>query len=434
MSRSSIENIQARQIFDSRGRPTVEVDVRFADGSFGRASVPSGASTGAFEAHELRDGDPKKFDGLGVANAVANVNNEIARALNGHDGLDQASLDLMLNEIDGSPNLSRLGANACLGVSLAICRASADHRGVPLFRRIAELSDTKNISLPVPMVNILSGGRHARQGMDIQDFLFVPTGAASMPEALRMIADVRLAADRLANEGGLSTLLADEGGLSPGFASGEEALRFLTDAITRSGLVPGGDAAIAIDMAATTLQAEDGSYRFERLGENHSASEVIDLVRRWADEFAIVSVEDALGENDWESWRLLNERLGHKLQLVGDDLFATNLNRLERGIADRSANAVLIKLNQNGTLTGTLNVIKRAKENGLATIVSARSGETEDDLIADLAVGTDAGQIKIGSFRNSERLSKYNRLIRIAEETGARMSRFSDIAGGTREE
>jgi enolase len=428
-SKSSIESIFARQIFDSRGRPAVEVEVQLSDGSLGRASVPSGASTGAFEAHELRDRNPDEYNGLGVTKAVANVNGEIARHLKGRDGLAQAEIDRILLDLDGTENLRRLGANACLGVSLALCRASAKYLDVPLLRRIAELSDTKNISIPVPMVNILSGGLHARMGMDVQDFLFIPTRAQSFVEAVKQIAVVRSNADALAYENGLPTLLADEGGLSPAFASGGEALSFMTEVIKRSNLTPGEDAAIAIDMAASTLQAESRSYRFERENREYSASEIISLVGSWTNEFAVLSVEDALGEEDSENWRQLNAQLGSKIQLVGDDLFATNLKRLEKGIADCAANTVLIKLNQNGTLTGTLDVIKKAKEHGFATIVSARSGETEDDFIADLAVGTDAGQIKIGSFRNSERLSKYNRLLRIAEWTRARMSQFSAVAG-----
>jgi enolase len=415
MSDSKIKHIHARQIFDSRGRPTVEVEIGLQDGSLGRASVPSGASTGTFEAHELRDGDENHFDGLGVSIAVNNVNEEIAAEITGKDAADQFALDNFLRELDNTENLRRLGANAVLGVSLAACRAAAISRGLPLYAWIARLSGTMELVMPRPMVNILSGGLHAREGMDVQDFLYIPVGANSLVESIENISSVRNAANKLAFEKGLPTLLADEGGLSPGFETGEEALLFMHECFERAGLGPGEKASIAIDIAASGLRNDAGDYAFVREGVRRSAIEVIDLVGKWADEFCVSSVEDALSEEDWENWKTLNERLGKKLQIVGDDLFTTNLKRVEKGVAENSANAVLIKLNQNGTLSGTLDVVKKAKENNFATIVSARSGETEDSFIADLAVGTAAGQIKIGSFRNSERLSKYNRLLQIAE-------------------
>jgi enolase len=419
MSKAVIKRIRARQIFDSRGRPTVETDVTLADGSLGRASVPAGASTGSFEAFELRDGRAEFYEGRSVFRAVENVNGEIDAELKGKDALNQSELDAALRELDGTAALTRLGANAVLGVSLATARAAANFLKMPLYQWIAEISDTDELSIPRPMVNILSGGLHAGRGMDVQDFLFVPAGAVSFDEALRQIAKVRAAADELAHEKGLPTLLADEGGLSPGFGTGREALTFMLEAFERAALKPLTEARIALDVAASGLQKGADEYFLGRENRRLSSLEMIEMIEDWADEFPICSVEDALGEEDWACWKILNARLGGRIQIVGDDLFTTNPARLERGILARAANAVLIKLNQNGTLSGTLEVIKKARENGFATVVSARSGETEDSFIADLAVGTNAGQIKIGSFRNSERLAKYNQLIRIAGETNA---------------
>lgn len=419
MSKVTIKEIRGRQIFDSRGRPTVEVDVFLSDESVGRAAVPSGASTGTFEAHELRDGNKEFYEGLGVGKAVENINTEIAVSLKGKDPFAQRAIDEFLIELDGTENLKRLGANAVLGVSLATARASATSLKFPLYKRIAELSETENISMPVPMVNILSGGLHAGRGMDVQDFLFIPVGVKSIEEAIYKSAEVRSAASELATEKGLPTLLADEGGLSPGFETGNEALEFMVEAFERAGLKPFEEARIAIDVAASTLYKSDSEYFLARERRTASSFEMIEMMEIWTQRFPVISIEDGLGEEDWTSWKILNETLGDKIQIVGDDLFTTNLKRVEKGIKEKSANAVLIKLNQNGTLTGTLDVIKKAKANNLATIVSARSGETEDSFIADLAVGTNAGQIKIGSFRNSERLCKYNQLVRIAEETNA---------------
>lgn len=419
MSNAAIKMIRARQIFDSRGRPTVETDVTLVDGTLGRASVPSGASTGSFEAFELRDAQADLYEGLSVFRAVENVNGEIAAELTGKDALNQSEIDAALRELDGTARLARLGANAVLGVSLATARAAANFLKMPLYQWIAEISDTDEISIPRPMVNILSGGLHAGRGMDVQDFLFVPAGAASFAEALFQIAKARAAADNLANEKGLPVLLADEGGLSPGFKTGREALAFMSEIFERAALKPFTGARIAIDVAAAGLQTSEDEYFLARENRRLSSLEMIDMMKDWADEFPICSIEDALGEEDWACWTILNKTLGGRIQIVGDDLFTTNRARVERGIRERAANAVLIKLNQNGTLSGTLEVIKKARENNLATVVSARSGETEDSFIADLAVGTAAGQIKIGSFRNSERLSKYNQLIRIAEETNA---------------
>jgi enolase 1/2/3 len=418
MSGSAIRSIRARQILDSRGRPTVEADVLLDDGGFGRASVPSGASTGTFEAHELRDGDPARYAGLGVLKAVANVDGEIAHALRGADGADQRSIDLRLRELDGTPRLERLGANAILAVSLAVCRAVAASRGQMLYRRIADLALVQP-TLPLPMTNILSGGLHARSGMDVQDFLAIPMRAASIAEAIELIARVRTAAADLSGERGLPTLLADEGGLSPGCETGRVALQLMVDSIERAGLVPGEDIAIAIDVAATTLKAAGGRYRLAREQRDLDATAMIGMIDSWARHFPIVSVEDGLDEEDWSGWKLLSDRLGRRLQLVGDDLFTTNPQRLARGVREGVANGVLIKANQNGTLTGTLEVIAQAKAAGYATIVSARSGETEDAFMSDIAVGAAAGQIKIGSLRTSSTVAKYNQLLRIEEHSGA---------------
>jgi len=412
MSVSAIGALVAREILDSRGRPTVEVDAHLADGSVGRASVPSGASTGAAEAHELRDGDPMRHGGMGVLHAVANVEGEIASALRGIDASDQRDVDDRLRELDGTANLRRLGANATLAVSIAVCRAFAASRRQPLYLRIAGLTGERAL-LPLPMTNILSGGLHAGRGMDVQDFLAVPLRALTFGDALGVLARVRAAADDAMRARGLPTLLADEGGLSPGCEHGRAALALMVEAIERSGQRPGEDVAIAIDVAASTLAQNDGTYALAREQRVLSSVEMIDMLDGWVDDFPIVSIEDALDEDDWSGWKDLTARLGARVQLVGDDLFATQQARLARGAGSEVANAILVKANQNGTLTGALDVIARAKASGYATIVSARSGETEDPFIADLAVGSAAGQIKIGSLRTSNTLAKYNELLRI---------------------
>lgn len=412
-----VADVHGRQVLDSRGRPTVEVDVVLDSGARGRASVPSGASTGTYEVHELRDGDPAWFDGLGVTSAVGHVNGEIASALHGHDALDQSGADTLLRELDGTPDLSRLGANAVLGTSLALCRASAIATEQPLFRRIADLAGVGQPVLPMPMVNILSGGLHAGRSMDVQDFLAVPIAAVSLMEAVHLAAKVRNTAASLAADCGMPTLLADEGGLSPGFETGRDALEFLVMAIERAGLTPGRDIAIAIDVAASELaDPESGGYQLRREGCHRTTAEMIDMISSWVGDFPIVSVEDPLDEEDWPGWHALTARLGDRVQLIGDDLFTTSPQRLARGVAEKCANGILIKVNQNGTLTGTLAVVAAARDAGYVPVVSARSGETEDNLLADLAVGTAAGQIKVGSTRSSERLAKYNQLIRIGED------------------
>lgn len=414
-SPAAVRSVRARQILDSRGRPTLEAEVVLEDGSFGRAAAPSGASRGAAEAAEKRDGDPARFAGLGVIAAVAGVADEIAPALIGRDGLDQTGADGAMRDLDGTPQLSRLGGNAILAVSLALARAGSAHLRLPLHRRLADLAGVAAPALPMPMVNILSGGLHAGRGMDVQDFLVLPIGARRYSEALEWVLSVRGAAADICAEAGLPVLLADEGGLSPGFAAGEAALDLMVRSIERAGLRPGEDAAIALDIAASSLAVGSGRYRLERSGRTMTSAEITDLLCGWAARWPIVSIEDGLGEEDWGAWAELTRRLGH-VQLVGDDLFATQESRIAKGAAQGAANAALIKLNQNGTLTGTLAAVAAARVAGFATIVSARSGETADPFIADLATGLAAGQIKIGSVRNSERLSKYNQLLRLEEE------------------
>lgn len=430
--RTQIRSLRARQILDSRGRPTVEVDAVLADGSFGRASVPSGASTGAAEAHELRDGDAARYAGLGVLKAVGNVNAEIDAALRGLDAGDQRSIDDRLRDLDGTPQLRRLGANATLAVSIAACRAVAVAQGKLLYERIAELAQIASPTLPLPMTNILSGGLHAGRGMDVQDFLAMPVRASSADEAIHLLSRVRNAATEVARERGLPTLLADEGGLSPGFETGRAALQMMIESIERAGLRPGEDIAIAIDVAASSLKGPNGSYRLAREGRDCYSDEMIEMLLGWVDEFPVASIEDGLDEEDWPGWRRLTERLGTRVQLVGDDLFTTHPDRLERGVREGVANGILVKANQNGTLTGTLDVIARAKAAGYATIVSARSGETEDAFMSDVAVGAAAGQIKIGSLRTSSTVAKYNQLLRIEEHCGAPFAGASALAGQRR--
>ncbi|MGV0680715.1 phosphopyruvate hydratase [Mycolicibacterium fortuitum] len=413
---NTISSVHARQILDSRGRPTVEVDVEVVGGMMGRAAVPSGASTGSSEAVELRD-RTSDYGGLGVRTAVAHVNNEIADAILGLDVTDQDALDQRLIELDGTPELRRLGANAVLGVSLAACRTAAQIQNLPLFRWIAQLAAVDCPSLPMPMVNILSGGMHAGGGMDVQDFLAVPASAVSMDDAISMVSRVRAAATDASVSRGLTTLLADEGGLSPGLETGSEALELMIESIERAGFVPGVDIVIAIDVAAHSLwDADRGRYHLAREGRYATSLEIVDMVTDWVERFPVASIEDALDEEDWAGWQLLTQRLGGRVNLIGDDLFTTNRLRLERGVDAGAANGILVKVNQNGTLSGAIDVTARARAAGYVPVISARSGETEDPFISDFAVGLGAGQIKIGSVRCSDRLSKYNQLIRIAED------------------
>jgi enolase len=424
MSATRITRIHARQILDSRGRPTVEAEIALENGVTVRASVPSGASTGQAESVELRDGG-ETWGGLGVSKAVGHVRGEIARLLTGHDVLEQEALDARLREADGTPNFARLGANAALAVSLAAVRAGAAARGQPLHQRIAELAGVTP-TLPMPMVNILSGGLHAGRGMDIQDFLVIPVGAGSYSQALDWICRVRATAAALCAEQGITTLLADEGGLSPGFERPEEALALMVAAFERAGLSPGRDAAIALDVAAASFTDAQGRYALNRQNRLMASADMIALQRQWVTDYPVISIEDGLGEEDWANWTAMTRALP-SIQLVGDDLFATQTARIARGIREGIANAALIKVNQNGTFSGALQAIRTARAAGYATVISARSGETEDDFLADFAVGTAGGQIKVGSVRNSERLAKYNQLLRL-EETGLGWSGTRGIA------
>ena len=402
----AIESIHAREVLDSRGHPTVSAEVRLSGGATGEASVPSGASTGSHEAVALRDGDPRRYAGRGVLRAVANVNQVLARALRGMDAADQGALDRRMIELDGTPNKSGLGANAILAISCAAARAAAAGRGIPLWKHLA---DGRRALLPVPMVNILSGGLHAGGNIEFQDFLAIPRGFRSYAEALEAIVAVHRAARAAIEKRGMAlTGVADEGGWGPRFESNEQALEILSEAM-------GDRMAIAIDAASTHFYQE-GAYSLTREGRALSATEMTALLASWVEKYPIVSIEDGLAEDDWEGWRELTVALGNRVQLIGDDFFATNLARLDRGIACGAANAVLVKMNQAGTLTETLAVVDRAREAGYRAVISARSGETEDSFLADLAVASGAGQIKIGSVRSSERLAKYNRLLKLQDE------------------
>ncbi|RPH36653.1 MAG: phosphopyruvate hydratase [Chloroflexi bacterium] len=416
MSDRAIRRVHAREILDSRGNPTVEVEVTLEGGMVGTAAVPSGASTGAHEAVELRDGDASRFGGKGVLRAVANVRGEIAGAVVGRDAADQAGLDQALIELDGTSNKSRLGANAILGVSLAVARSAAAAAGEPLYRY---LGGGRAVTLPVPMVNILNGGRHAEGGTDFQEFMIVPLGAATFSQGLRWCAEIFHALGAALREGGLPTTVGDEGGYAPALPRNEAAIGLVMGAITRAGYRPGEQVAIALDPAASELVLDDG-YRLVSEDRRLSAAELIDLWADWADRYPIVSIEDGLGEDDWDGWTDLTARLGDRIQLVGDDLLVTSQARLERAIGKRAANAVLVKVNQVGTLTEAMAAVSTAQAAGWGTVMSDRAGETEDTTIADLAVALGTGQIKTGSMSRSDRTAKYNRLLRIEEELGER--------------
>jgi len=408
-----IESLRAREILDSRGNPTLEVDCRLAGGTLGRAAVPSGASTGEHEAVELRDGDASRYGGKGVQRAVRNVVEEIAPRLKGLDARDQRRVDAVLVELDGTPNKGRLGANATLGVSLAAARAAAGALGAPLYRH---LGGDKARTLPVPMMNVLNGGKHADNNVDLQEFMIVPLGAPSFREALRWGAEVFHRLAKVLKGRGLSTAVGDEGGFAPNLGSNEEALQVLVEAIGAAGYRPGEQVALALDPAASEFF--DGSaYVLAGEGNRRLAGDgIVDYYADLCARYPIVSIEDGLAENDWGGWKALSERLGERIQLVGDDLFVTNVARLERGIRERVANSILIKLNQIGTLTETLAAIDTAHRAGYTAVISHRSGETEDVTIADLAVATNAGQIKTGSLCRTDRVAKYNQLLRIEEE------------------
>ncbi len=416
MSGFTIRRIHARQVLDSRGRPTVEVEVHCDGGAWGRAIVPSGASTGRHEAVELRDGDPTRYGGKSVLRAVANVREVLGPALLGRDVTEQGPLDETLCQLDGTPNKGRLGANAILGVSLACAHAAAAARKQSLWQY---LDPEGRACLPLPMVNLISGGLHAGGNLDLQDFLLLPIGARSYSEALEMtLAVYRALGDVLRGHGFEAALVGDEGGYGPHLRSNEQAIEMVLLAFARAGLVPGRQAAIALDVASTHFFGA-GSYRLSTGGSSLLTSgEMIERLVRWVDAYPILSLEDGLAEDDWEGWRELTARLGQRVQLIGDDLFVTNPERLRRGLEQKAANAVLVKVNQIGTLTETLEVVRLAREGGYRAVISARSGETEDTTLADLAVATGAGQIKIGSVARSERLAKYNQLLRIEEEMG----------------
>jgi enolase len=418
----SIQRVHGREILDTRGNPTVEVDVALSDGSFGRAAVPSGASTGINEAVELRDGDKRRFGGKGVTRAVGAVNGEIAHTLIGLDALDQVAIDEALILLDGTPNKGRLGANAILGASLAVAHAAAASAGVPLYRHLGGEAATM---LPVPFFNILNGGKHAVDSTDFQEFMVAPVGAATYSDALRAGAEVFAALRSLLHAEGHSTGQGDEGGFAPSLPSNEAAVEVILRAIEQAGYRPGEDVALALDPAVSSILVEGtgsgdipGRYRLETEQRTLDTDELIDLWGGWLDRYPIVSLEDGIAEEDWTGWRALNDRFGDRVQLVGDDLFVTNPTFIARGIAEHSANAVLIKLNQIGTLTETIRAIELARSAGWAAMISHRSGETEDTTIADLVVGLGTGQIKSGAPSRSERVAKYNRLLRIEEELG----------------
>ncbi|MGI6704371.1 MAG: phosphopyruvate hydratase [Clostridia bacterium] len=409
---TTIREIYGREILDSRGNPTVEVEVLLDSGFVGRAGIPSGASTGAFEAVELRDDDPSRYLGKGVQKAVNNVNGIIAPELTGYDALDQAGIDEALVELDGTPNKAKLGANAILGVSLAVAKAAAAALDLPLYRYIGGINAKQ---LPVPMMNILNGGEHADNNVDIQEFMIMPVGAGSFAEALRMGAEVFHNLKKVLKGKGLSTSVGDEGGFAPNLASNAQAIEVIIQAIEKAGYVPVDDIGIALDVAATELYTE-GKYTLKGEGLVKTAEEMVEYYLSLVNEYSLLSIEDGLAEEDWEGWALMTKELGKRVQLVGDDLFVTNTGRLIRGIKENTANSILIKLNQIGTLTETLDCIEMAKRAGYTAVVSHRSGETEDTTIADVAVAVNAGQIKTGAPSRTDRVAKYNRLLRIEDE------------------
>ena len=402
---SVIESVYAREVLDSRGNPTVEVEVVLESGAQGRAIVPSGASTGAFEAVELRDGDKSRYLGKGTQTAVDNVNNIIAEQLEGMESTDQPGIDALLIELDGTHNKGKLGANAILGVSMAVARASADELGLPLYQYIGGVNAKQ---LPVPMMNILNGGEHADNSVDVQEFMILPVGAPSFKEGLRMGAEVFHSLKKVLSERGLACGVGDEGGFAPNLGSNREALELIVEAISKAGYEPGKDVMLGLDVAATEMyDKETKLYDLKHEGKKLTAEEMVDLYEDWATNFPIITIEDGLDEEDWDGWKVLTDRLGKKIQLVGDDLFVTNTERLERGIEAGVANSILIKVNQIGTITETLDAIEMAKRAGYTAVISHRSGETEDTTIADLAVAVNAGQIKTGAPSRTDRVAKY---------------------------
>jgi enolase len=411
---ASIESVKAREILDSRGNPTIEAEVVLADGAIGVAAVPAGASTGKYESVELRDGDESRYGGLGVLKAIEHVNNEIASTIAGMSALEQAAIDQRLIELDGTANKARLGANALLATSLAVAKAGASLQGIPLYRY---LGGARANLLPVPMLNILNGGKHALGSTDFQEFMIMPMGAANFNKAMQMSSEVYHSLRKVLENKGLNTNVGDEGGFAPRLSSNKDALELILAAIDMSGYKAGQDLFIALDPAASTFY-QKGKYILSREGVTLDSPDMIDYYVKLASDYPVISIEDGLAEDDWASWSLLTAQLGKQIQLVGDDLYATNIERLEKGIAQKASNSILIKPNQIGTLSETLTVIKRAQRAGWAIIISHRSGETEDTIIADLAVASNAGFIKAGAPCRSERLAKYNRLLRIEEELG----------------
>jgi len=417
----AIEEVKALEILDSRGNPTVQVEVVTEDGISGVAMVPSGASTGSFEAVELRDGDKSRYLGKGVTKAVANVNEIIAKELEGMNVFDQTEIDRKLIEIDGTENKGKLGANATLGVSLAVARAAANALGMSLYKYIGGVNAK---TLPVPMMNILNGGKHADNTVNIQEFMIMPVGAKSFTECLRMSAEIYHTLKKVLKGKGLATGVGDEGGFAPNLSSDEEALKLIVEAIEQAGFKPGTDVVLALDVASTEMYEEakkigkEGCYYFWKTEELKTVDEMIEYLADLTNKYPIVSIEDGLSEEDWDGWKKLTDKLGNKIQLVGDDLFVTNIKRLQKGLDNKTANSILIKLNQIGTLTETLDAIELAKKNGYTAVVSHRSGETEDTTLADVAVATNAGQIKTGAPCRTDRVAKYNRLLNIEDELG----------------
>jgi enolase len=409
---SIIQDVYAREVLDSRGNPTVEVEVELESGAKGRAIVPSGASTGAYEAVELRDGDKSRYLGKGVLKAVDNVNDVIAPEIIGLNALDQVLIDRTMIELDGTPNKGKLGANAILAVSMAVARAAADYLGVPLYTYLGGFNAKE---LPVPMMNILNGGAHADNNVDVQEFMVLPVGAESFKEALRMGAEIFHNLKAVLKDKGLNTAVGDEGGFAPNLGSNEEALQTIISAIEKAGYKPGVDVFLGMDVASTEF-FKDGKYHLEGEGKSFTSAEFVDLLESWVNKYPIITIEDGCSEDDWEGWKLLTERLGGRVQLVGDDLFVTNTQRLSAGIEKGIANSILIKVNQIGTLTETFDAIEMAKRAGYTAVVSHRSGESEDSTIADIAVATNAGQIKTGAPSRTDRVAKYNQLLRIEDQ------------------
>ncbi|MEZ4761727.1 MAG: phosphopyruvate hydratase [Calditrichia bacterium] len=413
---TDIISVSAREILDSRGNPTVEVDVYLESGAFGRAAVPSGASTGEHEAMELRDGEKDRFLGKGVLKAVQNVNDEIAPEIMGLDATDQIGIDRTLLDLDGTPNKSKMGANAILGVSMAVAKAAADALGLPLYQYLGGVNAK---TLPVPMMNILNGGSHADNSVDLQEFMVMPVNAHSFHESLRMGTEVFHSLKKVLLKKGYSTSVGDEGGFAPNLGSNEEALQVIMEAVEKAGYKPGEDIFFALDVASSELYDKaTGLYHLESEGRKLNAAEMVDFYANLVNKYPIISIEDGMDENDWDGWKLITEKLGKKIQLVGDDLFVTNVQRLSQGIKSGVANSVLVKVNQIGTLTETFDCMQMAHRAGYSTVISHRSGETEDATIADIAVAVNAGQIKTGSASRSDRIAKYNQLLRIEEELG----------------